>query len=419
MEMNVVVDDEFRALIPPLRKDEFAQLQANIIADGCRDPLVVWLSKPEKHCHKCYEEPSHSGNLCNLVVGDGVWFCTHCEHNPELLEYVLVDGHNRLDICTKNKIDFDVFEMDFSSRTEAKIWILRNQLGRRNLNDFQHTETALQLKPLIEEQARANQGERTDIRQNSDEGYLAPTPIRTDETIANMAGVSRDTVRKVENIKANAEPEIIDAVRSGSISINLASQVADLPPEEQAVVASAAPEEIKDIARGVIHNHRAQGTGENEWYTPAQYIDAARDVLGGIDLDPASSAIAQETVKAANFLTVDDDGLKHDWNGRVWLNPPYAQPAIQHFMQKTVDEYQSGRMLEGIALTHNYTDTQWFHVAARVADAICFTRGRIGFLSPDGKKAAPTQGQAFFYFGKRREDFADTFCRFGFVVVRP
>ena len=141
--------------------------------------------------------------------------------------------------------------------------------------------------------------------------------------------------------------------------------------------------------------------------------------MGEIDVDPASSEFAQRTVKAGQFFTIDDDGLNRDWNGRVWLNPPYAQPAIQHFMQKTVDEFQSGRMTEGVALTHNYTDTQWFHLAAKFACAICFTRGRIGFLSPEGKKAAPTQGQAFFYFGDRAEAFADTFCKFGFVMVKP
>ena len=162
------------------------------------------------------------------------------------------------------------------------------------------------------------------------------------------------------------------------------------------------------------------GPGESsEWYTPEQYIEAARAAMGGIDLDPASSELAQKTVRAGEFLTIDDDGLTREWRGRVWLNPPYAQPAIHHFMQKTVDEYTSGRVTECIALTHNYTDTQWFHIAAKEAAAICFTRGRIGFVSPEGRKAAPTQGQAFFYFGNRCAEFAEAFGGFGFVMVRP
>ena len=243
---------------------------------------------------------------------------------------------------------------------------------------------------------------------------------KTRDLAAEKAGFGNGkTYEQAKKVIDEAPEPVVEAMDVGLISINLASQVAELPPEEQAVVASAAPEEIKDVAREVIHNHRAQGTGENEWYTPEQYIETARELLGGIDVDPASSELAQKTVKAGKFFTVDDNGLEQEWHGKVWLNPPYAQPAIHHFMQKTVDEFLSGRMTEGVALTHNYTDTQWFHIAAKAAEAICFTRGRIGFLSPDGKKAAPTQGQAFFSFGKRPEDFADTFCKYGFVMVKP
>jgi phage N-6-adenine-methyltransferase len=122
------------------------------------------------------------------------------------------------------------------------------------------------------------------------------------------------------------------------------------------------------------------GTGENEWYTPPEYLDHARAVLGEIDLDPASSRDAQRTVKAAEFFTLSDDGLKHEWRGRVWLNPPYAQPAIAHFVSKMMEERLSGRVTAAIMLTHNYTDTAWFQEAASVADAICFTRGRVRFI---------------------------------------
>jgi len=166
-----------------------------------------------------------------------------------------------------------------------------------------------------------------------------------------------------------------------------------------------------------IHNHRAQGTGENEWYTPDEYLEAARRVLGGIDLDPASSEIANQRVKAKRFFTIEDDGLARDWAGKVWMNPPYSQPHIRLFAEKLVDEFQAGRVSEAIALTHNYTDTAWFHIMAQACTAICFTRGRIGFLSPEGKKAAPTQGQAFFYFGTHPDRFADAFAGVGFVAM--
>lgn len=164
------------------------------------------------------------------------------------------------------------------------------------------------------------------------------------------------------------------------------------------------------------HNHRAQGTGENEWYTPAEYLVAARAVLGEIDLDPASSVMANETVGATQFFTIEDDGLGREWSGKVYLNPPYSQPAIAQFSEKLASECENGNVREAIALTHNYTDTAWFHRLASTCQAICFTRGRIGFVNPEGKKAAPTQGQAFFYFGADSSRFAEQFKAIGFVV---
>ncbi len=164
------------------------------------------------------------------------------------------------------------------------------------------------------------------------------------------------------------------------------------------------------------HNHRAQGTGENEWYTPPDHIERARAVLGAFDLDPASSEHANKTVQAARFFTMEEDGLRQEWFGRVWLNPPYSQPHIAQFMEKMASEYKSGRVKEAIVLTHNYTDTAWFHIGAKSCKAICFTRGRIGFLSPEGKRAAPTQGQAFFYYGENARAFAEHFASVGFIV---
>lgn len=179
---------------------------------------------------------------------------------------------------------------------------------------------------------------------------------------------------------------------------------------------STSEEDTNGSTSDVAFNHRAQGTGENEWYTPPEYIASAREVLGEIDLDPASSDIANQTVRAERFFSLEDDGLAQAWKGRVWMNPPYAQPWIARFTEKLVAEYAAGNVSEAIALTHNYTDTAWFQHAARACDAICFTRGRIGFLSPTGERAAPTQGQAFFYFGDNIERFAEAFSRQGLVV---
>jgi phage N-6-adenine-methyltransferase len=165
-------------------------------------------------------------------------------------------------------------------------------------------------------------------------------------------------------------------------------------------------------------NHRAEGTGDNEWYTPARYVEIARSVMGGIDLDPASNDVAQGWIKAKKYFTVKDNGLMREWHGRVWLNPPYAQPLIGHFIDKMVAERGAGRVDQAIVLTHNYTDTAWFHTALGGADMVCLTRGRIKFVDADGGECAPTQGQAFFYYGSHLEAFATAFAPIGAVLAK-
>jgi len=175
---------------------------------------------------------------------------------------------------------------------------------------------------------------------------------------------------------------------------------------------------VCEMEKGSTDQKGASGTGENEWYTPDQYLDAARDVLGEIDLDPASSDAAQKKVNAKAHFTKETDGLAQDWHGRVWLNPPYAQPHIADFVSKLVGEVNVGRVSAAIMLTHNYTDNSWFHSAASIADAICFTRGRIRFYDNAGTLASPTQGQAFFYFGDDVDAFAERFSDIG-VIMKP
>ena len=164
-------------------------------------------------------------------------------------------------------------------------------------------------------------------------------------------------------------------------------------------------------------NFRSEGTGNNEWYTPAQYIKAARAVLGKIDLDPASSEKAQKVVKAGIFYSRADDGLKQKWSGRVWLNPPYSPKEIAAFVDTLCIEFSERRVSAAIMLTHNYTDSGWFQKAAAQASNICFPSSRIRFLDPDGVPCSPTQGQAFFYFGKNTAKFKKHFSTFGLVVT--
>jgi phage N-6-adenine-methyltransferase len=161
--------------------------------------------------------------------------------------------------------------------------------------------------------------------------------------------------------------------------------------------------------------HVSQNSGENEWYTPPQYIEAARRAMGGIDLDPATSEIANRTVQAAQYFTDQDDGLAHQWPvGRIWMNPPYAQPLIGQFSEKLAQAVEAGS--EAIVLVNNATETAWFQRMVSAATAICFPKSRIRFLDPEGNPGAPLQGQAFIYCGNRPEAFAVEFSQFGFLV---
>jgi len=167
----------------------------------------------------------------------------------------------------------------------------------------------------------------------------------------------------------------------------------------------------------IKHVHVAANSGNNEWYTPVEYIAAARAVMGGIFLDPASSEKANETVGATLFFTEADDGLKKVWpEGHIWMNPPYAQPLVGQFCDKLADHVESGPS-EAIVLVNNATETKWFQRLAGVSSAICFPRGRVRFLDPEGNPGAPLQGQAIIYVGRNVDGFCAEFSRFGFVVT--
>ena len=274
----------------------------------------------------------------------------------------------------------------------------------------------------IEDELGNRRGQRTDLKAEGQGDLIGAEHVenfpqvetgqKTRQLAAEKAGFGNETTyRQAKTVVAEAIPELVEAMDRGDVAISTAAKLSSAPPETQHY-AAANPKEAPAIAA----NHRALGTGENEWYTPAVHLQAARAVLGGIDLDPASSPLANETVGADQIFTMADDGLNQPWAGKVWLNPPYSQPAIANFAEKLASEWQDGNLESAIALTHNYTDTAWFHRLATTCSAICFTRGRIGFVNPEGKKAAPTQGQAFFYFGQDVDTFVDQFGPIGFVV---
>lgn len=159
-------------------------------------------------------------------------------------------------------------------------------------------------------------------------------------------------------------------------------------------------------------------TGDPESYTPEKYIESARLVMGGIDLDPASNALAQETVKAARWYGEDQDGLTQPWEGRVFLNPPYAYPTVAHFIDKLCREFQAGNVSAAILLTNNNTDTGWWHQAMKTSAAVCCTVGRINFYKADGSITQPTNGQTFFYLGNDVKAFVAAFSQYGIILSK-
>lgn len=163
--------------------------------------------------------------------------------------------------------------------------------------------------------------------------------------------------------------------------------------------------------------HVAHNSGNNEWYTPKEYIEAARQVMGWIDLDPATSETANTVVRADEFYTAQDDGLAQEWTGKVWMNPPYSSDLIGRFAEKLCSHYEAGDVTEAIVLINNATETGWFQRMAQTAMCVCFPRTRVKFWKPDGETGAPLQGQAILYFGTKKADFAATFRPFGFVGV--
>ena len=265
----------------------------------------------------------------------------------------------------------------------------------KQAHDTQLVEWATEIKVRAERRAGfllgeldRKQGKRNDLTSDHD------GPKSFQEVIAEN-DIAPTTAKRWQKLAAVSEDQFEQAVAAAK--------------EVAGEVTTAA---LLRVANG---HHRTNFSGENEWYTPKEYVELARKALGTIDLDPASSLQAQETVRAKAFYSLQDNGLAQEWKGRVWLNPPYAQPEIEHFIDKLVGEVSAGRTSEAILLTHNYTDTAWFHTAAKAAQLICFTRGRIKFQRYDGAVGAPTQGQAFFYFGKRMATFTTVFGEVGFI----
>ena len=156
---------------------------------------------------------------------------------------------------------------------------------------------------------------------------------------------------------------------------------------------------------------RAAGAVENDdWYTPPELLTIIRErILGGIDLDPFSSDIANQSVRAGQYLTADDDALHCEWPkatrkvNRVFMNPPYSRNLCSAAISRLLKEYKSGNVTDAVALVNNMSDTRWFRQLAEASSRYSFFTGRIGFVNAAGQAVSGnTRGQTLFLLSKSR-----------------
>jgi hypothetical protein len=167
----------------------------------------------------------------------------------------------------------------------------------------------------------------------------------------------------------------------------------------QAAASLLAPDNSDDAADACA--------GKNEWYTPGDWIERAREAMGSIDVDPASCEFAQRVVKATEWFDKTRSGLDQTWRGNVWLNPPYSGGLIEPFIEKLVVERRN--FAQAIVLVHSRTDAEWFHDLCSIADALAFTKGRVGFYNKEIPESSPRDGSVLVYIGEHPENFAEAF----------
>lgn len=163
----------------------------------------------------------------------------------------------------------------------------------------------------------------------------------------------------------------------------------------------------------------------NEWYTPARYVNAARQVMGSIDLDPASCKFANETVKAEHYYTEEENGLEQLWFGRVWLNPPFERSQTPgkktnqgFWIRKLLQQWEIGHVTQAVLLTTCRPDTSWF--APLWQFPICFADHKVGFYVPEEgqilQEHSHAHGTLFVYLGMWEQTFIEVFSKFGRIA---
>ncbi len=348
--MTIIIEEELSSIIPALEDDELKRLTDSLLLEGCRDPLVLWGK-------------------------------------------TLVDGHNRYAICTKYNLPFKTVKVKIENLTEAKIWIINNQLARRNLTPAK---------------MRYFRGKRYEIEKQDQ--YSHPSVGQNDLRLSTAEKLAREYGVKEKTIRRDAEfATSVDAIEK-ELGVETKQKILRGELNQKDVKAIAQAKDIEVAWKEILSSK------DVEWFTPKKYITAVRKVLGTIDLDPASSTLANKVVQAKKIFTEKDNGLKQEWSGRVFLNPPYGGTAGAAFAEKLYESLGSG-VVEAIMLVNSRaTDAEWFQKSFN--GLICFTNHRIDFDSPSKKKSSSTHGSCFVYFGPNEDKFAKEFGGFGNVVKR-
>lgn len=217
--MDIVVNEELKTYIDPLTPDEHDALERSILAEGCRDALVLW--------------------------GD-----------------VLVDGHNRYGICQKHGLPFQTKQNTrFQTIEDVHLWMIDQHLGRRSISDFQRGVLALRKREIVAERRARCEAPQADPPRAAE--APAGEPLDTREALAKAARISRSQAMMIEKIHRQAAPEVVAAVRAGDISINAAAAVASLPAEEQIAAAAAGANELKQAAKRVRGSNKKKPADEN------------------------------------------------------------------------------------------------------------------------------------------------------------
>lgn len=339
-----------------------------------------------------------------------------------LYQGAILDGWNRY--CAATELGLTPASVEFDGDDDAALVYTLRTNKRRNLSSSQWAAVAVQAEELMSaiRNAQPKGGRPSSVGEKPRQliAEVSPDENKTAHKVAEVFNTNRTYINEAAKLKETS-PETFEMVKAGEVSVPLAAQFAALPEEvQQEAIAAIAEhhEPAKEVMREAVKKaHVANNSGNNEWYTPADYIALARAVMGGIDTDPATSEIANRTVQAAQIFTAEDNGLTKQWSGRVWCNPPYAQPLIAEFAEAIASKYETGEIEQACVLVNNGTETGWFQRMLQAASAVCFPRSRIRFVDPEGNPSgAPLQGQAVLYLGKEPETFASVFSEKGAVL---